>query len=362
MPKLDSYLFREFAQATFAVLVVLMVVSLGGVFADVLGDIARGRVPAGMMLSQLGLQVLNYLPLILPLGLMLGLLLAVGRLYRDSEMPVLTATGVGPRRLLRPVLMLVVPMVTFIGLCSLWLGPWARDYSKRMIEQGSRSLLIAGLEAGRFVELPGGRGVVYVGGMSNDGTQMARVFVYQQDEERMDVTTSATGRLTVEDSGERYLTLDDGFRVEGPQRDGLDFRLMRFASNELLLPEAGGSRDETDPELQPTLALLGDERREARAELHFRLAPPLLALAFGLLAVPLARSPPRQARYGRTMLAFLGYFVGINLMLLGQDWLAEGTIPIALGLWWLVLPLLALGAWMYFTDGRVRRTRWRRPR
>ena len=80
----------EFTQAIFAALVVLMMVSLGGVFADVLGDIARGRVPAAMMLSQLGLQVIRYLPLILPLGLMLGLLLAVGRLYRDAEMPVLT--------------------------------------------------------------------------------------------------------------------------------------------------------------------------------------------------------------------------------------------------------------------------------
>src|SRR3546814_9159477 len=85
LKKLDSYLFREFAQATFATLVVLMIVSLGGVFADVLGDIARGRVPAGMMLAQLGLQLLNYLPLILPLGLMLGLLLSIGRLYRDSR-------------------------------------------------------------------------------------------------------------------------------------------------------------------------------------------------------------------------------------------------------------------------------------
>ena len=59
MPKLDSYLFREFAQTTFAALVVLMIVSLGAVFTDVLSDIARGRVPAGMMLVQLGLQVLN---------------------------------------------------------------------------------------------------------------------------------------------------------------------------------------------------------------------------------------------------------------------------------------------------------------
>lgn len=360
MPKLDSYLFREFAQSTFAVLVVLMVVSLGGVFADVLGNIARGRVPAGMMLSQLGLQVLNYLPLILPLGLLLGLLMSVGRLYRDSEMPVLTATGVGPRRLLRPVLMLLVPMVLVIAVCSTWLGPWARDYSARMIEAGSRSMLIAGLEAGRFVEVPGGGGVVYVGGMSGDGTQMARVFVYQQEGERMDVTTSATGHLRVEPDGERYLVLDDGFRVEGPQLEGLDFRLMRFASNELRLPEADHSRDDADPELMPTVALFNDARPEARAELHYRLAPPLLALGFGLLAVPLARSPPRQSRYGRTMLAFLGYFVCVNLMILGQDWLAEGTIPVGLGLWWLVLPVLVLGTWLYFSDGQLRRAPWRR--
>src|SRR5690606_14361755 len=145
MPKLDTYLFREFAQSTFAALVVLMIVSLGGVFADVLGDIARGRVPAGLMLSQLGLMVLNYLPLILPLGLMLGLLLAVGRLYRDSEMPVLVATGVGPRRLLRPLMMLVLPVVGAIAACSLWLGPWANGYAQRMVAEGNRSLLLAGL-------------------------------------------------------------------------------------------------------------------------------------------------------------------------------------------------------------------------
>jgi lipopolysaccharide export system permease protein len=349
MPKLDTYLFREFAQATFAALVVLMIVSLGGVFADVLGDIARGRVPAGMMLSQLGLQVLNYLPLILPLGLMLGLLLAVGRLYRDSEMPVLIATGVGPRRLLRPFLMLVLPVVAAIALCSLWLGPWAKDFSQRMIDEGNRSLLVAGLEAGRFVELPGDNGVVYVGAMSNDGTRMERVFVYQQEEDRLDVTTSRSGVLKVE-----------GFRVEGPLREGRDFRLMRYDSNELRLPDGEEKAQEDDPELATTLALFADPSREANAQLHFRFAPPLLALAFALLAVPLARSPPRQARYGRIVLGFLAYVVGMNLMLLGTEWLSDGKLPAALGLWWLVLPLLGVAAWMYFDDGRMAPSRLKR--
>ena len=145
MQQLDRYLFREFAQATFAALVVLLMVSLGGVFADVLGDIARGRVPAAMMLSQLGLQVIRYLPLILPLGMMLGLLLAVGRLYRDSEMPVLTSIGVGPGRMLKPLLLLVLPVVLVIGACSLWLGPWAQRTSDPMIVSAHRTLMVAGL-------------------------------------------------------------------------------------------------------------------------------------------------------------------------------------------------------------------------
>lgn len=104
-----------------------------------------------------------------------------------------------------------------------------------------------------------------------------------------------------------------------------------------------------------TTQLLSDERPAARAQLHERLAPPLLALAFALLTLPLSRSAPRQQRYGRIMLAFLAYMVGTNLMIVGTQWIANGKTPAALGLWWLTLPLLAVAVWAYARDGRVRR-------
>jgi lipopolysaccharide export system permease protein len=194
--------------------------------------------------------------------------------------------------------------------------------------------------------------------MSNDGTRLGRVFVYQQDGDRMDVTTARDGQLSI-DGEERYLTLGQGFRVEGPLQAGRDFRLMRYDSNEVRLPDGERAARSDAPELATTLALLGDPRREARAQLHFRIAPPLLALAFALLAVPLARSPPRQPRYGRILLGVLAYVVGMNFMLLGTEWLANGTLPSALGLWWLLLPLLAVAGWMYFSDGHVRAPRWK---
>lgn len=361
MLKLDRYLFREFAQSTFAVLVVLLIVLLGGAFADVLKDVAEGKIPAQMLLAQLGLVFLKWMPLILPLAIMLGLMLAMGRLYRDAEMPVLVSVGVGPKRLLRPLMLLAAPVVVFVGACSLWLGPWADRTSQKMIDDASRNMLIAGMEPGRFTELPGGGGVIYVGALSGDSRQMQRVFVYRQkkraDSERFQVTTSETGVLSVQGERDRYLRLEQGFEVEGPMRgDSRDYRLMRYGANELRLPEETLKRRKSDDvELQPTLRLLGDDRPEAGAQLHTRIAPPLLTLALVLLAIPLSRSNPRQARYGNLVVGFLVYIFGVFLMLLGTQWLEDGKVPTAVGLWWLLLPLLLVGAWMYAHDGQVRR-------
>ncbi|WP_045737556.1 LPS export ABC transporter permease LptF [Xanthomonas sp. MUS 060] len=361
MPKLDRYLLRDFVQSFSATLVVLLVVSVGGVLVDVLGNIADGRIPAKLLFSQLGLQFVVYLPLILPLALMLGLLLALARLYRDSEMAVITAMGVGPRRLLRPILMLVVPVVTLVGLCSLWLGPWADRTSDQLVNEANHSLLMAGLEAGRFTSLPDGS-IVYVSTLSGDGTQLSNVFVQRQKDGRLDVVTAQRGAMFFEGKAERYLRLQDGYRFEGPLAgDGLDYRMMRFANNDVALSERSAARKDDDPALLTTAALIRDPRPQANAQLHARLAPPLLALAFALLTLPLSRSSPRQQRYGRIMLAFLVYLVGTNLMFIGTQWLSTDKLPRALGLWWLTLPLLTLAVWMYLRDGRLSRPRRQAP-
>ena len=357
MPKLDRYLIGDFLQSFLATLIVLLVVSLGGVLVDVLGEIADGALPARLMLSQLGLQLLVYLPLVLPMALMLGLMLAVVRLYRDSEMAVLNAIGVGPRRLLRPLLWVTLPVVLAVGLCSLWLGPWAQRTATALLEEASRSLVVAGLEPGRFTSLPNRGGIVYIDGMNEDGTGLRGVFLYQDRGDRINVVTSPEGVLQFEGERNRYLQLRDGHHSEGPLEGPLDYRMMRFAANEVALPDRAEPRDRDDPALLPSVALLGDGRPAATAELHARLAPPFLALAFALLTLPLARSAPRQQRYGRLMLGFLAYLVSLNLMFIGTRMLADGRMPAPLGLWWLTLPVLGLAVWLYLRDGRMPRPR-----
>src|SRR5690606_28427403 len=125
---------------------------------------------AALLLSQLGLRSIQVLPILLPLALFIGLLLAIGRLYADSEMAVLCSVGLGPRQLWRPLLAVVLPVAAVIAVASLWAAPAGTRLAQRMVEDANRSFLVAGLEAGRFIELPGGGGVIYVDRIDVEGS------------------------------------------------------------------------------------------------------------------------------------------------------------------------------------------------
>jgi lipopolysaccharide export system permease protein len=351
----DRYLLREFAQSVAATVVVLLFVAMGAVVADLLGEIATGKVPVSLLVSQLGLRMLRWLPLVLPLGLFLGLLLCIGRMYRDSEMAVLASVGRGPREMVRPMLWVALPAAVLVAISSIWAGPWSQHVARQMIADANRSLLIAGLEAGRFRELPGGQGILYVTWLSPDGSQMKNVFIQSDRQGKMDVVTAREGLLFV-DAGQRYLRLTDGMRVEGVPGQK-DYRTMRYRRNEIRLPVETAANTLQDATSASTLSLLGDARPTARSELHWRVATPIAALLLAILAIPLARAEPRQPRYWLLMMALTVYVLYTALMLVGRGLLASGKLSPWAGLWWLHLPMLVLALWMLRRDGKLRAPR-----
>ena len=151
-------------------------------------------------------------------------------------------------------------------------------------------------------------------------------------------------------------SLTDGFRVEGEL--GKDaFRIMRFARNDIRVPDSEQSESGRREERSTTLELLDSDRAGDQAELHWRFGAPLASLVLALLALPLSRTPPRSARYGRLLLAVLSYIVYLNLLSLGRAWIADGSMPVWLGLWWVHLPALALALWLLWSDQRLRPAR-----
>lgn len=355
---IDRYLLREMAFGFFATTVVLLVVTLGGTVSDVLTKVLRGRLPGNVVFEILGLRTLDALTILVPLAVFLGVLLAYGRLWRDNEMTVLQGSGMPLSDLLRPLAWLAVPVVVVVGLISCWLAPAAVRLSHSLIDEANRSLVVAGLEPGRFVQLPGRGGVIYVGAMDGSGARFERMFVATEradgEDTRIDVITAERGELRRESDGEgRFLALGDGFRVEG--RIGHDdYRLLRFKGNDIAL--ADSDPDSTPAALQraaPMAELLASREPLQRAEVHWRLAAPLSALILVVLAVPLSRTRPRETRYASIMIALLCYLIYLGAMGLGRSFIEQGTVPAGFGLWWIHLPAAAIAAYVLWRSDRL---------
>jgi lipopolysaccharide export system permease protein len=349
---IERHLTRQFAESVFAVAVVLLLVTLGALFADLISEIAKGKIPAGLLLSQLGLRSVRFITLVMPLALFLGLLIAISRMYAESEMAVLASVGLGPQRLWKPLLLVSAPIVLLVGLASLWLAPLSAQRAKDMIEEANRSFLIAGLEPGRFVELPGKAGVLYVTELTPDGTRFKQLFVQRENEGRLDIITAHEGKLELVGDTARYLRLTDGFRVEGAV-GGRDYRMMRFQTNDIRVPDREQDGKGDDLSADSTAELLDSGQPQSVAEVHWRIAMPLFVAILAIFAMPLGRSEPRQPQYGLVLFALLVYIVGMILMLLGTGLIGNGRFPSWLGLWWVHLPMLGLALWMFLRDGRL---------
>jgi lipopolysaccharide export system permease protein len=347
----DRYLARELLVSFVAATLILLLVTVGGTIADLLQKIARGRIPADLLLALIGLRTVDALTVLAPLAVFLGVQIAYGRLYRESEMAVFSASGLPMTGLLRPLMLLAVPLALLMGAISFWLAPAAVRESQTLLQEASRSLIVAGLEPGRFVELPNNDGVMYVEAMNSDGTKFQKMFVASERTNPKDntislnVITATDGELYHDaDGAERYLGLNDGFRVEGVIGQD-NYRLMRYQRNDIKLQDSDSdSTPDSVKRSAPTQELLASDDPVQRAELQWRIAVPITTLVLILLALPLAKSSPREPRYARLLIALLAWMFYNSCVTFGRSWISQGKLNPLFGFWWLQIPtaLIAL--------------------
>ena len=119
---------------------------------------------------------------------------------------------------------------------------------------------------------------------------------------------------------------------------------MRYAEHGIVIQPAKlvSSTDYYDEYPTPELMAVADPK--AVSEFQWRLSVPLSALILVLLAVPLARTSPRQGRYGKLLAAILVYVIYYNLGVLARAWLEKGVAPVQVGIWWVdVVFVVAVG-------------------
>lgn len=359
---IDRYLNREILLAWLGVTGTLLLIIMSHRFAGYLGDAASGDIPPEAVGSLVALSAINYLVILIPVGFFLAILLALGRLYRDSEMAALMAVGVGPTRLYGGMAWLALPMVVLVAWLSLWLAPQAAEAANQVQERAEQEARLGVFEPGAFRPLEGGEGVFYAAGRS--GEWLEEVFI-QGDEAGEQVVIRAERARVERREGERYLVLEDGRRHEFVAGEA-EMQRTRFQRHGIRLPGDPETAPAEDRETRSTLALMASEDPADQAQLHWRLAMPVGTLVLALLAVPLARSSPREGRYARLFAGILVYLVYSNLLTAGQVWLESGRMPAVAGLWWVHALFVALTGLLLARQGgylpRPPRIRWRRAR
>jgi len=191
---------------------------VANVLARLLSKVTDGILPADVLFLLVGVKVIDLLVTLIPLGLYLGVLLAFGRLYRDSEMSAIAACGTGLGALYRPAVVNGFIGMFLISVITFWASPWAARYETQLTEK------IATQSA-----------VVFTESLSADKEQFNRVFVHRDLENgAFEVETAEYAVYQRdEETDEEFIVFVNG--VSTSSKPGADSYVASFGTQPSLL-------------------------------------------------------------------------------------------------------------------------------
>jgi lipopolysaccharide export system permease protein len=286
---------------------------------------------------------------IVPVGLLLSVVLTLGRLYHDSEMAALQACGFAPARLLAPLLMFATVIAVGLAWLSFVQVPRADQQVQLLRQSAIKEAQFGQLDAGRFRSFSSGDAVFYAERVDAEGV-LHNVFVRRETDGRIELALADTATYSkAAANGMHFVTLFNGRRYEGVPGQS-EFRVIEFREHGIPISTPADVVGPQDPDTKPTRDLWGTHTPSDVAQLQSRASSPLMALVLTLVAVPLSRLRPRQGRYARVGFAIVVYFVYSNLLSAAKVWVEKGELSPDIGVWWVHVAVLALGVYLVYRE------------
>ncbi|MDH3608388.1 MAG: LPS export ABC transporter permease LptF [Gammaproteobacteria bacterium] len=327
---LNRYFSKELAQTFAGVSTVLLLVIVGQSFVSLLAKVMKGKLPADVVVSMLGLGILKSAILLIPFALLLTIMLTLGRYYRDSEIYAIKASGIGSSSLLRYASLIFIPLIAFLFYLSIYSAPWAEQQIETIKQKAGGLTDIYSLTPGQFIESNQGNWVIFVEQSDRESGEVKNVFIYDRKEGNVAIETARHAeQKNLAELGGESLILKKGQRYEGTPGEG-GFTLLSFDQHAVRIPEFDLNVDIQDSEFKSTTELLESKQLPDIAEFQWRISVPIAAILLALLAFPLSVTNPRQGRFAGLAIAIVIYLIYSNLLILAETWVADGklhTVP-----------------------------------
>ncbi|HCM47855.1 MAG TPA: LPS export ABC transporter permease LptF [Colwellia sp.] len=356
------YLLKEVAKTQLAVFLVLMTIFISQKFVRVLGDASEGSIPGQLVMTFIALKIPDLASFILPLSLFLGVLLAYGRIYADSEMTVLHACGVSEWYVVRVTLVLAVITAILTGIFTLYLAPLASEYQYTVKEELAADSGLSALVSGRFQQTGNQDAVVFIHDKDRETNSFNKVFVAQLpkgDNTGASIINSSlvyakTGKVFEDEQGSQQLVLGDGIRYHR-DIDSKEFQSVAFDKYYIQIKDQEIEHQHRKLSALTTLELYTNIPPELdsaySATIQWRIAFPLACIILVFIAVPLSVVNPRQGKFAKmlpALMLFLGYLLLLTSM---RSAIEKNAIPSVIGLWPIHISALFVGV-MLLMKGR----------
>ena len=365
LPSIDRYIFRLVTVPMLAVFAIAASLLVLDKMLRLFDFVAVEGGPVGVVFKMLIALVPEYASLAIPLGLLLGILLAFRKLATTSELDVFHAVGLGYGRLLRvPFAITAVLMMVNVALVF-FIQPVSRYYYEQMEYELRSGALGASIKVGEFTTLAD-RMALRIEESEDDGRRLKGIFarVANDQDQVLSISAKEGAFLATTDNPDTIiLRLTNGTIVQdtGSQTP----RVLTFTRHDLPidLPAVEEFRARGDAEREyilPELLRIGwsdelpEEARDAsQASFNFRLVEVVMMALLPLLAVALGVPPKRSS-------SALGVFISIVMVVAyhkvnqyGEDIAALGRVDPILALWGPFAIFAALIIWMYWRVAHV---------
>ncbi|WP_392551323.1 LPS export ABC transporter permease LptF [Orbus wheelerorum] len=307
------YIIKETFKTQLAILLILFMIFFSQKLIRILSSVVSGDVPNNLVMPLLLLGVSSMAQLILPLSLFLGILVAFGRFYTDSEMVAMYACGVKKRIIYQVVVFLSIITCCLSAANLVWFGPWSSVQEEQLVENAKLNPSLAGLLAGQFQTTPKGDSVIYIGQVEH--SNIKQIFIAQTDPvntARPSVILANKGKIASDVEGNQIIVLDDANRYEGTAQLR-DFRISHFNNYQAIIKPKTQvlSEDEAKDKVeQLSFAELREiNTPKSKAEYYWRVSLIISVPLMAFLVIPMSASNPRQGRLARILPAILLYLV-----------------------------------------------------
>ena len=230
----SRYLTKEVLWAFFAITGILLLIALSNRFAVYLAKAASGELPISLVLRLVWYYTPELLNFVIPLSFYLALLFTFGRLYADSEMIVLSASGFGWRYLCKLTLIIALVATTLVALLSFWLVPQIATLREKAMNQGEALAVIQSVLPGRFQSLEEGRLVFYLEDINSQDKTLKGIFIAEQpkagadDKKGWALLSAKEAKISqTPDKKDFYFVLKEGYRYQGTP-GAADYTIIQF--------------------------------------------------------------------------------------------------------------------------------------